>query len=461
MPTAEPHLRDRLAGLVAGLRYQDLPPAVVHEAKRLILDTLACALGGFAGAPSKIVRRTLRRLGGAPRATVIGEGTRTSAPLAVLANGTMMRYLDHNDYYFRRDPSHASGNLAAVLAVAEERGLSGREAILGLVVAYEVQLRLVDHAGRPNLWERGWHHATNMAFASAAAAARLMGLDPRATANALAIAGSHNNTLTQSQRGNIPMMKATAEAYIAKGGVEAALLAAGGLTGPEEVFEGRYGWIPVVAGEADAERLVAPMAGHYKIMDTCMKPYAAEMMTQSAIQAAIDVVSENDIAVDEIDRIEARFHDYAFRKPSWDPKKLAPKDRETADHSFPYCIAVAMIDRACGPEQFTDEKLADPRLRALMERIELVSDPALSALLPETFATAVAVRLKSGRRAESLCRYPPGHPKNRLSDEAVAAKFRRLARGLLTEAGTEAAIEAVWGIEACDDLGAFLQRLTV
>ena len=461
MPQDQSFLRDAFAELIATIHVEDLPPAVLHEAKRLIIDTMACAMGGITGNPSKIVMRVAHRLGGAPQATVIGDGGRTTVALATLVNGTMLRYLDNNDYYFHRDPSHASGNLAPVLAVAEYLGLGGRDVLLGLVVAYEVQLRLVDHAGLPNLWERGWHHATNMAFSSAAATAKLMGLDTAATANAMAIAGSHNNTLTQSQRGNIPMMKATAEAYIAKGGVEAALLAAEGLTGPEEIFEGTFGWIPIIAGEADSAALVAPMAGHYKIMDTCMKPYAAEMMTQSSIQAAIDVIADNHIEPDSIQNVRARFHDYAFKKPSWDPKKLTPKDRETADHSFPYCIAVAMLDGACGPAQFTEARLTDPRVHALMEKTELVSDPELTALLPETFATAIEVTLKTGEHYESLCRYPPGHPLNRLSDTQVEEKFHRLAADLLTEAQISETIERIWDLENEKDLGHFMAHFVV
>jgi 2-methylcitrate dehydratase len=138
--------------------------------------------------------------------------------------------------------------------------------LLAFAIAYEVQLRLCDHAGEPNIWERGWHHGTNMQFASAALAARLLGLDAVGVANAIAIAGSHNNTLAQSQRGNIPMMKASAEATIAKGGVEAALMAMNGLTGPEEIFEGGVGWRHAVAGEVDFAALVRPVDGHYRIM---------------------------------------------------------------------------------------------------------------------------------------------------------------------------------------------------
>lgn len=456
------HIRDAMAELVLSIRYEDLPAEVIHQAKRLVLDTLACALGGFDGPPSRIVRRTVAELGGRAESTVLGEGTATSCALATLANGTMLRYLDNNDYFFRRDTAHASANLAPALAVAEREGLTGRDVLGALIIGYEIQLRLAEFAGKPNLWERGWRAAaTNVAFSSAALSARLLGLDAGAMADALAISGSHNNTLTQSHSGKIAMMKASAEATVAKAGVEAALLAKNGMTGPEEIFEGKYGWIRIVAGDADTDGLTRPIDGHYKIMESCMKPYAAEMMTQSPIEAAIDVVTGNGIDVADVRRIEARFHDYAFKKPSWDAKKLAPENRETADHSFTYCIAVAMVDGACGPEQFTDAKLADPKVRALMERIDLVSDARLTALFPETFAAAIKVTMASGETFESVCEYPLGHSKNPLSDGEVEAKFKRLAGGRFGDSEIARAIDGIWRLDQCEDLGAFMALFAV
>jgi len=456
------YVRDRLAQIVRSITYDDLGPDTINEAKRLIIDTLACAFGGYASPPSKIVRETVRELGGTAEATIIGSGNRTSCTLATLANGTMMRYLDNNDYYIGRDPSHTSGNLAPALAVAERQGATGKDLLLSFVVAYEVQIRLCDFAGSPNIWERGWHHATNMQFASAALSARLLNLDETQTANAIAIAASHNNTLAQSQRGNIPMMKASAEATIAKGGVEAALLAKNGLTGPDEIFEGHLGWARCVAGEVDFEKLLTPFdKKHPRILDTCMKPYAAEAMTMAPIQASIDVIQKNNINPSDIKSAVIRFPHYALNKPSWDPKKFDPRNRETADHSFMYCTAVAMLDGECGPDQFTAEKLASPVVRELMAATELITDPELTKLWPYSAGGAAEVTLNSGKKYESVCEYPPGHPKNRCSDDVVEGKFRRLSKGLLTDAQQEKIIEASWQIDKCGNVRDFMRLMTV
>ena len=452
------YIRDDLADILLGIDYDDLPDDVLKFTKRVILDTLACAMGGYDGPPTKIVRGYVDRYQASGEATILGDGRKTNRVLATFANGTALRYLDHNDYCYRRDPSHASGNVAAALAVAEAEGLSGREVILGTVVGYEMQLRLNHHCG--STWNRGWASATNLAMSGASLTSKLMGLDATQCANAIAIAGSHNNTLTESKHGNIPMLKATSEPYICKSGVEAAMMAADGLTGPEQIYEGRWGWIPVIAGDADTDAFRAPMDGHYMITETCLKPYAAEMMTQSSIQAAIDVVTKHDFDPREAEHIEARYHDFALKKPSWDPKKFNPQDRETADHSFPYCIAVSLLDRACGAEQFTDAKLKDPDVRTVMSRIELTVDDSLTALLPEKFGTAIKVTMPDGSVYEEICETPPGHPENPMSDDEIEAKFRRLSNHLMTDEQMDRAIAACWAIDSFEDLGEFAQLFT-
>jgi len=461
MSKERPFVRDQLAELVVAVRFDRLPADVVKEAKRLMLDTLACAFGALGGEPVEAVRATAHELGGAPQATAIGERTRTSCALATLVNGTLFRYQDANDYYFGRDPSHASGNLAPVLAVAEHMHRSGADALAAFVAAYEVQLRLCDFAGTPSLWDRGWHHATNMQFASAAAAARLLGLSPAQVANAISIAGTQNNTLTESMRGRMCSMKASIEANTGKVGVEAALLAKNGLTGPEGIFEGDFGWTRVVAGEVDYAKLTAPLGDHYKIMDTCMKPYSAHALSQGLIEATRCLREENAFDPDDIESIKGFLAEPVFRQPSMDKAKLViPENRETADHSPSYLMAVALLEKACGPEQFRPELLQSPQVRKLIGQITLGPDPRLDSLYPASMGGGIEVRLRDGRRLEKFVIHPPGHPRNRLSDQEVEMKFIRYAAQSSLDAGDiDALIESVWNFDRIDDVGRFMAVL--
>jgi 2-methylcitrate dehydratase len=441
--------------LVHGVRYRDLPPEVVTATKRVILDTLACAAGALKSEPAAIVDRVTRELGGAAESTTMGNGGRTSCALATLMNGTLIRYLDNNDYYFGRDSAHPSGNLAPVLAVAEKCGRTGADAITALVCAYEVHLRLCDAVAEPGISGRGWHPGTDVQFSSAAAAARLLSDDPRVAAHALALAGSHNNTLAQSQRGQIPLMKATAEATIAKGGVEAALLAAAGLTGPEEVFEGAAGWAKTVAGEVDFAALTAPVGERYRILDTCLKPYAAVAGAMAPIRAAIDLAVEHNINPAEIASVVIRLHAQAVKKAS-DPRTHYPRDKETADHSYHYCVAAALIDRACGPAQFTDRRLAANDIEQLIAKTQLAADAELTALWPGSSGGAVVVHMSGGRQLEREYKYPPGHPQHPLTDAELERKFYQLADGILPRAAIGRIVEKVMAFETCEDIGGLL-----
>jgi 2-methylcitrate dehydratase len=450
----------RFAGVIDTVVYDAMPPGVVHEAKRIVLDTLRCALAARDAAPCRAVVSMVSEMGGNPQATVIGYGgARTSSALATLANGTMMRFLDANDYYIARDPAHASGNLAVALAVGEQCNASGRDVITALVRGYEIQHRLCECAGKPSLWDRGWHHATNVQFASAGVAAALFRLDPEATANALAIAGTHNNTLTESVRGKIATIKATLEATTAKAGVEAALLARHGIAGPATIFEGRFGWGRIVAGEMDTAGLLQPLAGSYKIMDTCMKRYSAHGLSQGLIHAAIDLGRRLRVDIPAIQSIEALLPEAVLNLPAIDQAKMAPVNRETADHSPAYLLAVGLLEGECGPGQFSDARLASEEIRALISRVSLRAEPRFDALWPGAMVGGVAITMRDGKRHESLCYCPPGHPSNRLADTYLEAGFIDSATPVLGTARARHAVEQIWELDRLENVGALMSLL--
>lgn len=449
----------QLAAFVHDVSDAPLPPQVVGYAKRLILDTLGCAFGAMDSDVAHALRRYAEEAGGAPRATLIGSGVKTSAALATLVNGGLLRYLDCNDYYFGRDPAHPSGNLAAALALAEGEGRDGMTLIAALVAAYELHLRLADHAGEPSLWKRGWHHGTNAQFSSAALAARLAGLSPLGTAHAMAIAGSHQNTLAQLQSGAISMIKATAEAWVAKAGVEAALLARHGMTGPLQLMEGPNGWADTVAGKVDIAALTAPLDGRYRLLETSIKPYPVVATASAPVRAAIDLHGQGLPAADAIARIEVRLPSFALRTPSAHPDRRYPAGIESAQHSFYFCAAVALRDGACGEAQFQAEVLQDPTLRALLAKIELREAAELDTLWPQAAGGGIVLHLHDGTTMARMCPYPPGHPRLALTDEELAAKFLGYAQPVLGHMRAAALRDAVLHLDECRDLRDFTPLL--
>ena len=450
---------EQLAGLSAQIRYETLPSAVVRKAKMTILDTLGCALGGCSSDPAKAMRRVVRRLGGNPEATILGTAERTSVLGATWANGTSIRYLDYNDTLMSRDPSHPSGNLASVLAMTEAQGLDGRELICGLVNAYEVQLRLVDHCGEPCLWTRGWDHPTNMVYGSAAAAARLLKLPVDKITHAMAIAGSQANFLSEIRRGVIGTIKGTAEAKAAGDGVFAALLAAEGITGPLKVCEGDYGYLNIVAGGGDLDVLTGLVREH-KIMRTYLKYYPVETMTQSPVQAALERRAEHHINPHKIARVVVGLYDFAFKKPSWDASKLKPTMCESADHSFNNCVAIALLDGEITAAQFLDSRVHAPDAQDLTARTALVPDPELEHIYPQWYPGIVTVHMKTGKTYRKRVDHFPGDPQRPMTETQKEKKCRDQARPYLTAEHIRPVIDAVWALERLEHAGA-LARLLV
>jgi 2-methylcitrate dehydratase len=450
---------EALAALMHSVRFEDLPAAVVADTRMRVLDTLGCAFGAVSSDVGRAVRRMAADCGGAEQSTLIGTGEKTSAPLATLVNGSLLRYLDSNDYYFARDPAHPSGNIAAALAVAEREHRSGRELIAALVAAYEIHLRLCDFAGEPSLWRRGWHHGTNAQFSTSAVAARLSGDDARVTAHAMAIAASHQNTLAQLQSGAISMIKGTAEGWIAKAGVEAALLAHHGVTGPLTLMEGKAGWADTVAGAVDVAALCAPLDGRYRLTDTCIKPYPVVATATAPVRAAIELHRAGLPPLDQIARMIVHLPAFALGTPSAHAGRRYPAQVESAQHSFYYCPAIALLDGACGDTQFTAAAIGSAPLRELLAKVELREDAEFSARWPQVAGGAVELELQDGRTLSRRCPYPPGHPRLQLTEDELAAKFHDFTDPVLGRTAAQLLRDTVLRLDALADIGELTRLL--
>jgi 2-methylcitrate dehydratase len=450
---------ERIGEYAAGLRPEHLDPAVVDYAKRILLDSLACGYGGLESEPARIVRGGIAELGGAGHATLLGKGTRASAQFAALANGVAIRYQDYNDVYFGPAwTAHPSDTLAAVLAAAEWSGRSGLELLLGMVIAYEVQMRFSDLPVARNLWHRGWHHTAACSYAAAAGAGRMLGLDARQLGNAIALSGARSNTFAEIRHGDIPMDKALSAPIVASHAILYALLARQGFTGCATLLEGPYGFGQAVAGGVDVEPLV-PVRGDFRIMKVGLKPYPVEGMTPAMVQAAIELKREHALEPEEIDSIRIQAHEEAVTKPSWDDRKRAPGNKETADHSFYYCTAVALVAGDCASEHFEDRWLRDPVVARLMKLCTLEAKPELTALFRQG-ARPAAVEVATRRgvfRREVL--YPKGDPRNPMTWDDVTRKFTKQAEPVIGRSAAEQIVNRTAAIEREPSARAYAELL--
>jgi 2-methylcitrate dehydratase len=444
-----------LARYVTSLRYEDLGLRAVREAKRHLIDSLGCAMGGYGSEPAVIARRVAPAWSGAPSARLLGESRPTTPEAAAFANSVMIRFLDANDTYIARGSGHPSDMLGALLAAAELQGASGKDLLVATVVGYEVFGAMADQVP---LRDRGWDQGVFIAPASAAGAGVLLGLSAGQMAEAIAIAATANVATRQTRAGELAMWKGCATAAAAKSGLFAAQLADAGMTGPTAAFEGRHGLSEQVTGPFE----IGALGGRdrpFAIERTNFKSFAAEYHAQAPLAMALALRGK--VRAEEIEAIEVQIYAMAHSEIGSEPAKWDPRTRETADHSLPYMLAVALRDGRITPASFEPQRYLDPSLRPLMNRIRVAESPELTRRFPQELASQIDVVTRSGQRFTERAEYPKGHARNPITDGDVDTKFRDLSLDVLGGERVSAALRALWHLDDAPRASAVLDALTL
>ena len=434
-----------MARWATDLAYDDIGEQAVHEAKRYLLDSLGCAFGGYRQEDARIALAVLQEIGGEGNATVIGSGAKTDPVSASLANALMVRVMDYNDIYWQQDPSHPSDIIPAAMACGERVGRSGKDLTVGIVLGHEFEMRLCE-AAFPGIRERGWHHATLTAFVSPIVASRMLGLTWEQCQHAIGISASRHCTLGAVTAGKLTMMKNTVDPMATQSGVLAALLAEKGYTGPEHVIDGKEGLAHCYGPEWKLEVLVDGLGESWRIERCGMKAFPTEALTHAPISAVLDIVIENDLAPEVVEKVHIRSLARAADILA-DPSKYDPRSKETADHSLPYVIAAAVADRQVTPAQFEQDKIMDPRIREQLNKVEVVADPEIEKLFPKLQRVIVTIHTTDGREFTKQLDYPKGDPRNPLTDQEVEEKFDALAAPVLSDEARKRVKDAVWSLE--------------
>ena len=457
----------QISEFAVNLKYSDLPIEVVHEVKRYLYDSVGCAFGGYHTKDVNILRDIYTNMGGKKEATLFGFGDKIPAVNATLINSLMIRALDFNDIYWKEDPSHPSDIIPAALSVGEMVGASMEDVIVAIVLAYEFEQRLCEFAV-PGVRERKWHHATLTQFVSPIAAGKILNLTVDQMVNAIGISGSHNHTIGCPTAGKLTMMKNTVDPMAVQAGVFAALMAQKGYTGTEAVFEGKEGFMDCFFGwdvktqqvspapmrgresiaewEWDLSKLIGNLGKSFKILECSMKAFPTEALTHTHISAALKVVTENKISYDQIEQVTvttiARACDILF-----DPHKYRPESRETADHSLPYCIAAALVDHKITTASFSEEKLKDPRIWEVIDKIKGVASEEFEKMFPAKQPSKVVVRTKNGKEFSEYLEYPKGDPREPMTMEDLENKFEGLSSQLFVASRTKEIKDAIFKAE--------------
>src|SRR5215510_9396163 len=440
---------DYLSDYAAALSFTDLPTEVVHHAKRLLIDTLGCAIGGYPSAPSKMARALAATVMSQQPATVLGSAQQTSLELATFANGVMMRYLDYNDGYTGKESGHPSDALAAVLSPAEVAHGDGRSVITATVLAYEVFCRLCDAVC---VRDRGFDHVTIGIMASTLAAAKALGLSRDQMRQALHLSVTANLALYQTRIGEVSLWKGCAFANASRNAVFAVLLASLGMTGPAPIFAGAGGFFHTVRCEPFALEPFGGQGRPFKMLECIIKRFPLGLSSQTVVDAALQV-HQQVASIDEIHEVHVATLQTAVKIMAGDAEKWHPTNRETADHSMPYTAAVALMYGTIEPRHFGEEYWRNPQLLALVQKVKVrVSDEA-NRRAPEAMLSIVDVTTTSGQHYTAEVPYHRGHYKNPMSDQEIEAKFRTLAQDLLTPAQSNALLDRLWHLEQVEDIG--------
>jgi 2-methylcitrate dehydratase len=453
----EQSISQRLAQWVYDLRYEDIPAEVIAAAKRILLDTVACCLGGHRTHDVKAAGQVIQALGGRPEATVIGSTARTNAYNAALINAIQVRAMDYNDIYWKEDPSHPSDMIPAGTAMGERQGKSGRDLLLAIVIGHELEMRLCEFA-HPGIRERGWHHATLTAFVSPLVAGKMLDLDPEQLAHATAIAACHSFTLGAVAAGKLSMMKNSADPLATHAGVLAALLAAAGYTGTTEIYEGKEGLYQQLGGQFESELLFADLGQDWRVPQISFKAFPTEFLTQSPVTAALKLVKDNDVQWQDVTEVRVFTIKRAVDILA-DPSKYHPTEKETADHSMPYCVGAAVIDKMVTPLQFLPERIADPELINFIQKIKVEADDELEAKFPGLQPARVELTLRSGETLAQSVDYAQGDPRQPMTDADLMDKFYGLTKAHMTDKHRRKIAADIAQLEKFDRIETFVSGL--
>lgn len=413
-----------LAQFAHDARFTALSADSLEQLKIRVLDTIGVAIAARDAEPIRAIRGLLADLGGTPQATYIGGG---AGPLDRVAfyNTALSRYLDFMDSFLAPgETNHPSDNLGAVLAASESVDGSGREFLTALAVSYQVHARLSEAAP---VRARGFDHTVQGAYAAAAGVSRALGLSVEHTAQALAISGTANNALRVTRTGNLSHWKGLAYPNVAKEATFAALLARAGITGPELVFEGNKGFRETIAGPFELDWAAE---GLDVVPRTLVKRHNAEIHSQTAIEAALDIRSQDGFLARAITGVHLRTFAvaHAIIGGGEEGSKQNIRSKEEADHSLPYLLAAALLDGAVQPAQFTPERILSDDIQDLLALITVEADAALSARFPAEMPAELRVTFADGSVLEASESSYLGFPSDPLDWDGALEKFRSLAQ---------------------------------
>jgi 2-methylcitrate dehydratase PrpD len=437
---------ERLGRFVAASRWDAVSPQVRHEGKRSLLNFIGCALGVAHAPPIEMALRVLLPVSGPDRVTVIGRTERLDPFGAAFINAISANLLDYDDTHLRTVIHPTAPVAPAALALAEQRGLSGAAMLHAFILGAEVECR-IGNAVSPGHYARGWHiTSTCGVFGSAAASAKLLGLDAEQTWHALGIAASQSAGLVE----NLPSAaKNVSVGNAARNGLFAALLAEQGYTAAPAAIEGALGWARAMGDDPVVSETVDGLGEQWELLSNTYKPYPCGIVFHSVIDACLALRQDNALTAAGIAEITVSGNQLLL-----DRGDRAVTNARDARVSIHHCAAVSVLFGAAGLDEFSDAVVDDPAVAALRGRTKAELDPAL----PMGAAT-VCVRTTDGRMLRSTVLHAKGSIERPLSDQEIGEKLRGLMRYGSCRGDADAIIAAAWQVDTAASIASLAAAL--
>lgn len=437
-----------LAAYATSLKYEDIPAEVLTRAKACILDTIAVASFGASLPWCRIVNEYSLQNSAPGKATVLGTALKVRAPFAALANGAAGHAFEMDSLVQPGVGVHVGTSLLAPgLAIAQECGASGKELLTAFVAGSEIMYRVGD-ASRHSPEKLGFHSpGLTGVFGGAVTAGLLLKLDSARMALALGIGGSLCSGLLEFSKSGGGMVKRLHLGRAAEGGVMAASLARDGFTGPDQVFEGKFGFFKVFCDEVDPPRLTAGFGSTWHTMKTMMKRYPCHITAHVPVTAVLELKAAHGIKGEEIASINVA----SSEKMVSHHNIPEPQDITMAQYSTPFCVALAFFSDPRDPKAFSEAAIADTQIRALCRKVTLQADHEL--VKDNQLATRLTVTLKDGRVITHEAREFPGMPRRPLTDAELREKFDRVVTGI-APATAARLFEQFAALETVEDVSA-------
>ena len=420
-----------VADFISSTKFADIPQETVQLGKKSILDGFGLALAGAKAKSGELIRRYLSGLGcNLASSSVLGSGLRLPARFAAFANGTAIHADDYDDTQLAVAKDRVYGLLThptapvlpAVLAVAERDGYSGRDLLRAYNVGVEIECKIAE-AIHPRHYQHGFHStATCGTFGSAAALANLCGLSAETTRTALGIAGS----LAAGLRENFgTMMKPFHAGRAAENGVVALEMAQLGFTSAPAILEAPRGFFRAAGGGYDEAAIRSRLGRPWTFINpgVSIKPHPSGSLTHPGMTLMLALIQQHDIRPDQVERVRVGTNQNM-------PNALIhhrPTTELQAKFSMEFCMAILLLRRRAGLQEFTDEVVNQPEVQALVRKVDFGTDPVAEAAGYDKMTTILEITLKDGRKITGQADFGKGSPANPMSYEEVAKKFRECA----------------------------------